>query len=286
MMDHTQIHLDRFDLDGYDGMTLILGARCRDGVVLAADRKLSSIGDRGIQYQYGDKITGELWGVLTGFSGDAGAFQIFAMTLHDYVRTTRRERIEETFRQPFIPGRHFDEPGPTIEQMKLRVSHIQDDFFKKNDKYRCKILMTVSSIHTDGQASLLLFEPDGRCTPLTKPTAIGTGTPYASYFLERYWEHNNTTMKQFAQLSDFIIRYVGSDERPLDNSVGLKIQHNIYQYPQIFYIPDKPEDHCPIKNGIQTVDCPVEDNELNQFRTNSNNMIRRLNELPPPWPDS
>ena len=92
-------------------------------------------------------------------------------------------------------------------------------------------------------------------------------------------------MKQFAQLSDFIIRYVSNDERPLDNSVGLNTQHSIYQYPQVFYIPDRPKDHCHIENGIQKVDCPVEDNELNKFRSNSNNMIRRLNELPPPWPE-
>jgi hypothetical protein len=43
------------------------------------------------------------------------------MTLRDHVRTTRRERIEETFKQPFIPGRRFDEPEITIEQMKLRT---------------------------------------------------------------------------------------------------------------------------------------------------------------------
>ena len=80
MMNNTKIQLDRFDF-GYDSMTLILGDRCRDGVVLVRTKKLSSIGKRGIQYQYGDKITDELWGVLTGFSGDAGAFQIFAITL-------------------------------------------------------------------------------------------------------------------------------------------------------------------------------------------------------------
>jgi hypothetical protein len=33
MMNNTEIQLDRFDF-GYDSMTLILGARCRDGVVL------------------------------------------------------------------------------------------------------------------------------------------------------------------------------------------------------------------------------------------------------------
>jgi hypothetical protein len=55
-----------------------------------------------------------LWDVLTGFSGDAGTFQIFAMVLRDYVSTTWCERIEETFRQSFIPGRRFDKPGITI----------------------------------------------------------------------------------------------------------------------------------------------------------------------------
>jgi 20S proteasome alpha/beta subunit len=229
-------------------MTLILGARCSDGVVLAADRKLSSIGDRGVQHQYGDKITGELDGVLTAFSGDVGAFQVFAMNLRNYVRTSRRDRIEETFRQPFIPGRHFDESGPSVDQMKIKVSQIQDDFFKKNNKYRCRILMGISSIHsTESLSSLFLFEPDGRCTPITEPTANGTGAPYALYFLKRYARHNETTMRHFAQLADFIIRYVSHDEIPLDNSVGLDNQHAIHQYPQIFYIPDTPYEHCQLK---------------------------------------
>ncbi|MGH9994771.1 MAG: hypothetical protein ACRD4J_05995 [Nitrososphaeraceae archaeon] len=92
-------------------------------------------------------------------------------------------------------------------------------------------------------------------------------------------------MRHFAQVADFIIRYVSHDEIPLDNSVGLDNQHAIHQYPQIFYIPDTPYEHCPIENGIQRVDCLIENNELDQFRTNSTDMIRRLNELRAPWPD-
>lgn len=269
-------------------MTLVLGARCVDGVVLAADRKLNKISEiRGIQYQYGDKITGELAGVLTAFAGDLGAFQVFAMKIRDYVSTARRERIEELFRQPFIPGRHFDESGPTIDQMKIKVSEIQDDFFKRNSKYRCRILMGISSIHSrNGLSNLFLFEQDGRCTPITEPTAIGTGTPYASYFLKRYARHNEMTMHHFAQLADFIIRYVSHEERPLDNSVGLDNQHTIHQFPKISYIPDRPHEHCPLDEfGNQRVDCLAIEDELRVFRQNSTDMLTRLNELHAPWPD-
>jgi len=178
MSENTEIELEQTELAEYENMTLVFGARCVDGVVLAADRKLSKISEiRGIQYQYGDKITGELAGVLTAFGGDLGAFQVFAMMIRDYVSTARRERIEELFRQPFIPGRRFDGSGPTIDQMKIKVSEIQDDFFKRNNKYRCRILMGISSIHSrNGLSNLFLFEQDGRCTPITEPTAIGTGT--------------------------------------------------------------------------------------------------------------
>lgn len=285
MSENTEIQLEQFELAGYENMTLILGARCSDGVVIAADRKLSSIGNRGIQYQYGDKITGELRGVLTAFSGDVGAFQVFAMNLRNYVRTSRRERIEETFRQPFIPGRYFDEPSPSVDQMKIRVSQIQDDFFKRNEKYRCRILMAISSIHsTDGLSSLFVFESDGRCSQITEPIAIGTGTPYASYFLKRYARQNVTTMHEFAQLADFIIRYVSSDEIPLDSGVGLDNQHVTNQYPQIFYVPDRPNKHYPLdENGNQRVDCLATPDELRNFKQNSTDMIRRLNDIPAPW---
>lgn len=93
-------------------------------------------------------------------------------------------------------------------------------------------------------------------------------------------------MHQFAQLADFIIRYVSHEERPLDNSVGLDNQHAIHQYPQIFYVPDIPLKHCPLdESGNQHVDCLVTQDELQVFRQNSTDMIRRLSELHAPWPD-
>jgi hypothetical protein len=40
-------------------MTFILGARCSDGVVLIADRKITNL-DEGLTFDYGDKLFAEL----------------------------------------------------------------------------------------------------------------------------------------------------------------------------------------------------------------------------------
>lgn len=76
-------------------MTLIFGARCVDGVVLAGDRKFTMTDVYGTHYIYGDKILGELNGVLTGFSGDLGAFQVFSRTLKNYVRNKMGQDIKK-----------------------------------------------------------------------------------------------------------------------------------------------------------------------------------------------
>jgi hypothetical protein len=103
------------------------------------------------------------------------------------------------------------------------------------------------------------------------------------YFLKRYWHENQTTMEQFAQLSDFIIRYVGNPELPLDDAVGLDGQDNQYQYPQIVFIPDDPE-FCRIYNGgLPKVDCSPTTARLIEFRHNSENMINILRQIPAPW---
>ena len=57
-------------------MTLILGARCRDGAVLVADSKLTE-DNSGLQFSYDNKTTGELQGILTAFSGDRNISDIY-----------------------------------------------------------------------------------------------------------------------------------------------------------------------------------------------------------------
>jgi hypothetical protein len=85
---------------------LILGSRYSDGVVLAADTKFITKYDAGTRCRYGTKITGGLDGISAGFSGDRGVFEVFTMTLMDYVTSTH----------------------PDFQHVKLRISQIQNEF--------------------------------------------------------------------------------------------------------------------------------------------------------------
>jgi 20S proteasome alpha/beta subunit len=70
-------------------MTFILGSRCKDGVVLVADKKVT-IGE-GENYDECDKLFGEIGHVVYGCSGDAGMFELFRGYVMDYVNTHPNE---------------------------------------------------------------------------------------------------------------------------------------------------------------------------------------------------
>jgi 20S proteasome alpha/beta subunit len=261
------------DVSYEDNTTLILGARCVDGVALVADTKITTIYDVGRRYSYGKKITGELEGILTGFSGHKGVFEVFAMTLRDYVKSTTETNREKFLAQYMTGLRKEPDFSPSLEQVKFQITRIQNDFYNRNKKHRYRVLMGVSGQHLDGKSMLYYFDTDGSCMPESEPVAIGHGSPYATYFLRLYWKSGQTTMNQFAQLGDFIIRYVSNDKIMLDDSVGLEKSN---PYPQIIYIPDNVKTCGLDKNGKQRLDCSPKKTELIIFKSYSNNKLKTL----------
>jgi 20S proteasome alpha/beta subunit len=55
-------------------LTVIIGAKCLDGIVLIADRKLTR---RNGEVRFSDKIIGDIRHFLIGYTGDAEMFDIF-----------------------------------------------------------------------------------------------------------------------------------------------------------------------------------------------------------------
>lgn len=103
-----------------------------------------------------------------------------------------------------------------------------------------------------GISVLSYFFFDGRSVPITEFRTIGSGSQYASYFLKRYWRPNQTTMLQFAQLCDFIIRHISHARITLDSGVGLRDEQS---HPQIIFIPNDPN-FCRMYNNEQLkLDC-------------------------------
>jgi hypothetical protein len=70
-------------------MTYILGSKCKDGVVLVADRKFSIEQGAGIDFIYDDKLFGEYNGIIMGFAGTRRRFELFKTYVMDFVKTSQ-----------------------------------------------------------------------------------------------------------------------------------------------------------------------------------------------------
>ena len=239
-------------------MTLLLGAICTDGVVLAADRKFTSSNPA-----YGDKITGELNGILTGFSGDRGNFVLFTTGLKKFVTDYAKSQMREIFQSPF----------PNIDSIIWEINHIKTEL--RHHKFH--VLMGVSGSYFGNQKSRLyhFFDDDG-CVPIEYSyEALGSGEPYCSYLMKKYYR-DSMKMEEFAQLADFVIRFVSDPNYDLSRGeVGLDPEN---QFPQIVYIPDNP-DLCKSHNdGNPKLDCSPTPEELDNFRSYSNDKLRILHD--------
>jgi hypothetical protein len=82
-------------------------------------------------------------------------------------------------------------------------------------------------------------------------------------------------MKKFAQLGDFMIRYIDDKQYPLDDTVGLEPEH---PYPQIIYIPDHAHFCCPNNNGKPKWDCTPSNEELKGYKTYSERKLKSLHD--------
>lgn len=202
-------------------MTYILGARCKDGVVLIGDRKVEL--EEGTDFDYEDKIFMDVKHLVIGSSGVSELFDKFRTRLLTYISKHPK--------------------GMDIDAFVIEVENITKQL---NEKYREALMGGTFDVLIGielPQTSILQYvSPYGVAGHVRKYKVIGHGEPYGSVFLKQLW-NRNMTMKQTAELGFFIIKYI--EELQLDNSVG--------GVPQIWFIPDPPKEQIN-NNEITTHD--------------------------------
>lgn len=230
-------------------MTLLLGARCTDGVVLAADRIFTN--HKSI---YGKKITGELDGVLTGFAGDRGSFTLFTAGLRKFVDERTRLQAKHKAKSR--------KRGVSIDSVIWEINSIRSKL-----KWKFYVLMGVSgSYFGDNKSRLYKFYYVDGCVPIEYGyEALGTGAAHCSYLLNKS-HREDMKMNEFAQLADLAIRFV-SDNDLADGEVGFDKK---YPYPQIIYIPDEPTGKW---------DHELTDRELDNLKQASDKKLKNLYDL-------
>ena len=76
-------------------MTLILGSRCSDGVVLVADKIVTNQTD-GLNFYFAEKLFSILHNVVIGSSGSSGNFELFRNHIAAYInRNQTKANVNE-----------------------------------------------------------------------------------------------------------------------------------------------------------------------------------------------
>jgi len=216
-------------------MTFILGAKCADGVVLVADRKITIIDNTGMHFRFRNKLFAELRHVVFGSSGSTGNYELF------------RGRVRN----------HIQNNTVAIDDVMLVLS---DQTFNLNERYRYRndtvFDVLVGIAYPDRESTLTYIDTYGLPNAVETYQTIGMGARYSKPFLKEAW-NVDLTMEQVAEIGYFIIRYI--EKLGLDLSVGLDNEN-----PQVWYIPNRYEEneqHQVIRND----DRPASNEELDRI---------------------
>lgn len=204
-------------------MTFVLGSRCKDGVVLVADMKITSTNEYdSISFDYRNKLFGILDGVIFGSSGSTDSFELFRENVVEQVRKSIREMIVND------NGNHHE---ITYDNIILMLSDIVLDINKKRDfmrKYYLELLVAIR--HPDKPSTLTWIMGAGVKRLIDGFHTLGIGGIFAREFLDKLW-YPEITMNEVAVLGYFIIKHI--EDNKLHSAVGIEKNP-----PHIWFIPD------------------------------------------------
>lgn len=195
-------------------MTLIIGARCIDGVILAGDRRVL----RGTEYSEEKKIIQPFKNFVVGASGISGLMDKFLNEMNLYLNSPHDNQL--TWRE----FSYFLEDLATnlFERYNSRLERLQE---AEVGGFAFDTLFGFKE-YSD-HASLYHMYGNGFSAEVKKFDIIGHGQPHALPFLKTLYRQN-ITMEEMIKLCVFILKLI--DEEKIDLSVGGK--------PQIYKIPD------------------------------------------------
>lgn len=207
-------------------MTYILGSKCKDGVVLIADRKIT-YPDGHIEYK--DKLSMRYYPIVLGGSGSTPMLNNFA---YDVLRETQKIADISS-----ISGAVFFNPPPKMPYPYCvnygeYIKKVEETVMALDTRYRNSLgdmrFDALIATQTQDRGALLHYVYAERISdPIDTYRVLGSAEPYGTVFLRRFWKKEKT-MEQIAELGYFLIKYIERFE--LNGNVGGE--------PQVWFIPN------------------------------------------------
>jgi hypothetical protein len=193
-------------------MTLVLGGRCNDGVVIVTDMKITSLATGTPKFlRYESKISGVFTNIIFGYAGDVETYEVYLnYAVGDSVRK-RDDPIETYTNDNFIQKLHGN-------MVKLRNVLVQ------GGKILLLRILVGRQFPGNGKSDLHTVTsnlyPDAELIEnrTNTYTVIGDAERYAADLIRHKWKPD-MTMRGFAELSYSVIRYI--ELKNISATVGL-----------------------------------------------------------------
>jgi 20S proteasome alpha/beta subunit len=179
-------------------LTVIIGAKCSDGIVLIADKKVSAISGRDIRFE--QKIYGDLAHILIGYAGRVSMFDIFRKYIVGDV--VIRRSIE-----PYTPENFIEESSKSVKRFN-DIIHEQDSLFE---------VLIVKHHWKNSELHYIDFE--GIPKEVKCYMSIGSGAETADKFLANL-KYDEITMQDFTKRAFFAIAFMDQHHPELRVGVG------------------------------------------------------------------
>jgi|ERR671918_1724248 20S proteasome alpha/beta subunit len=191
-------------------MTLIIAARCTDGVVIAGDRKIVDLATRD-PIGYIPKLFGALRNVIFGYAGSEDMFHVFLRYIVGDLVILRDD-----------PQRYTN--NNLVEKLSIAMHMLKK--IRNRQDFALEI-MIARQFPNNGRSDLFVLNSHGIYDPVTEWSMIGKGELIARSLVRNNWK-TNMEMKEFAELSYCIIKYI--EEKKLDDSVGTGLDKSSISY--------------------------------------------------------
>lgn len=205
-------------------LTYLVGAKCRDGIVIASDSRKVIVDNRPnnpTKIETGWKIIQLDENLVIGGAGDTRLFKQFLNELN--------ERLQDAPPKSLKEYRMLAED--TIYELSQRYCNYK--YPRTRDYVECFIairdIWKRYNIHTNN-VKLYALSVDGSAMPVDGIESLGSGWTYGEMFLKMFW-NNSFSMRKTVELVQFILNII--DQHNLDIHVDHRLQY--------YYIPYKAE---------------------------------------------
>ena len=209
-------------------MTYVIGAKCKDGVVIIGDRKVTFAGDiQKTRWEKKIRSIPQFPPVVFAAAGAKDLFEEFLNELPRRIKLKINYFLEQNKERP--ESMHV---GYTLYDFKHDCVELLKDMKETyseigNEEYAAlQVLFAINNLDTN--KAILYFMDSNSCFPIEVGGILPIGDPAIGEVFRKNWDEN-MTLEQTAKLGAFIIKYIEKAE--LSEVIG------VGEYkPQIWFV--------------------------------------------------